>query len=107
MTFQETLAQLPTISHLSGLNVCTEDGDTVHHIPAAPGKLGSLRVYYALAQRYHDKLDSIAADHGLTLFAEHAEDARQHPGKHPNIDLLFRVIAENRHYRLIPLEDDI
>ena len=107
MNFQETLATLPEIGHLNGLNICSEDGDIAHHIPAAPGKLGSLRVYYTLAQRYHDKLDSIAAYYGLSLFAEHTADARQHPGKHPNIDLLIAVIDGNLHYRLVPLEDDI
>ena len=35
MNFQETLATLPEIGHLNGLNICSEDGDIVHHIPAA------------------------------------------------------------------------
>ena len=107
MNFQETLATLPDISHLTGLDICSEEGKVLYHIPASPGKLGSLRVYYTLAQRYHDKLDSIAAYYGLSLFAEHTADARQHPGKHPNIDLLIQVIDQNLHYHLIPLEDDI
>lgn len=107
MNFQETLATLPSIEHLSGLNINDEDGQTIHHIPAAPGKLGSLRVYYALAQRYQDKLDSIAAYYGLSLFAEHTADARKNPGKHPNIDLLIAVIDQNLHLRLVPQEDDI
>jgi hypothetical protein len=32
---------------------------------------------------------------GLTLFAEHTNDAEKNPGKHPNIDRLFKVIEEN------------
>jgi len=36
-------------------------------------------------------------------FAEHIEDAKANPGKHPNIDLLFKVINENLNLTLIPL----
>ena len=36
-----------------------------------------------------------AAEQGLVWFAEHLADAEANPGKHPNIDLLFRVKAEN------------
>jgi len=31
------------------------------------------------------------------------EDAKENPGKHPNIDLLFKVIDENLNLTLIPL----
>ena len=41
-----------------------------------------------------------AARKGLELFVEHAEDARQHPGKHPNIDRLLDVIAGNKTFRI-------
>ena len=44
-----------------------------------------------------------AAARGLELFAEHTADARANPGKHPNIDLLFKVRAENLDLRLEPL----
>lgn len=107
MAFKDILATLPGIEHLNGLNVCDESGKTILHIPAAPGKLGSLRVYYALAQQFHDRLNAESAAHGLTLFAEHSEDAKTHPGKHPNIDFLLNVVAENTQYHLFPLEDDI
>lgn len=56
MDFKTNLDSLPTIDHLSGLNVL-DDGKVIHHIPAAPGKLGSLRVYNALAQQFDGKLD--------------------------------------------------
>ncbi|ABR73826.1 hypothetical protein CBG46_03090 [Actinobacillus succinogenes] len=102
MNFNTILETLPGIDHLSGLNVL--NGETViHHIPAAPGKLGSLRVYYALAQKFDAKLDRTSAEKGLELFAEHTVDAKIHPGKHPNIDLLMDVIAENDCYLLQPL----
>ena len=46
MNFKDILETLPTIDHLIGLDVL--NGKTViHHIPAAPGILGSLRLYHA------------------------------------------------------------
>lgn len=100
MDFKTILGSLPSIDHLQGLDVIS-NGNVIHHIPAIQGKLGSLRVYHALAQQFNGKLDSTCAEKGLQLFAEHTEDAKQNPGKHPNIDLLLRVIAENLEYQLI------
>ena len=39
-----------------------------------------------------------AAEEGLRLYAEHSADARAHPGKHPNIDRLFDIIAQGLRY---------
>ncbi|STZ76235.1 Uncharacterized protein conserved in bacteria [Bergeriella denitrificans] len=103
MSFQDNLATLPDIAHLSGLDVCNAAGETVHHIPAAPGKLGSLKLYNALAQEFDGRLNAAAAERGLALFAEHVADAEANPGKHPNIDLLFQVKAENLDWVLKPL----
>ncbi|MCI7719348.1 DUF2322 family protein [[Pasteurella] aerogenes] len=100
MDFKTILGSLPSIDHLQGLDVIS-NGNVIHHIPAIQGKLGSLRVYHALAQQFNGKLDRTCAEKGLQLFAEHTEDAKQNPGKHPNIDLLLRVIAENLEYQLI------
>ncbi|MCF7521075.1 DUF2322 family protein [Neisseria sp. ZJ106] len=102
MTFQENLAAMPAIDHLSGLNICNQQGETVHHIPAAPGKLGSLKLYHALSQEFDGVLNAQAAERGLQLFAEHVADAQANPGKHPNIDLLFQVKAENQTLLLQP-----
>lgn len=102
MDFKTILDTLPTIEHLSGLNVL--DGKTlIHHIPAVAGKLGSLRVYNALAQQFNGKLDRTSAEKGLEIFAEHTVDAKVNVGKHPNIDLLLDVIAENKTYQLQPI----
>lgn len=103
MNFKDILETLPSIEHLTGLDVL--NGETViHHILAAPGKLGSLRLYNALAEKFNGKLDRTSAQQGIEWFAEHVEDAKQNPGKHPNIDLLFKVIAEELNYSLIPLK---
>ncbi|WP_273381989.1 DUF2322 family protein [Actinobacillus porcinus] len=102
MDFKTILETLPTIDHLTGLNVL--DGETViHHIPAVAGQLGSLRVYNALAQQFNGKLDRTSAEKGLEIFAEHTADAKANPGKHPNIDLLLAVIDENKNYQLVPI----
>ena len=102
MSFKEILETLPTIEHLTGLNVM--DGEAIiHNIPAIPGKLGSLRLYNALAEKFNGKLNRTSAQQGVEWFAEHVEDAKVNPGKHPNIDLLFKVIDENLNLTLIPL----
>ena len=52
MDFKTVLDTLPPIDHLSGLAIL-DNGTVIHHIPAVAGKLGSLRVYNALAQEFN------------------------------------------------------
>jgi hypothetical protein len=47
-------------------------------------------VYNHLAQTY-GSINLEAAKKGLEIFAEHTEDARLNPGKHPNIDRLIAI----------------
>ncbi|EGY53343.1 hypothetical protein HMPREF9371_0452 [Neisseria shayeganii 871] len=103
MNFQDHLATFPDIVHLAGLDIEDAAGHTVHHIPAVEGKLGSLKLYYALCQRFNGRLDAEAAAQGLLWFAEHTADAQAHPGKHPNVDFLQTVAAEHQVFRLKPL----
>ncbi|HFC8780683.1 TPA: DUF2322 family protein [Neisseria gonorrhoeae] len=103
MNFQDYLATFPSIDHLGGLDVQDAEGKTVHHIPAVQGKLGSLKLYNALAERFDGKLGKEAAEQGLIWFAEHVADARVHPGKHPNIDLLENVVQSGETLLLKPL----
>ena len=103
MNFQDYLATFPPIDHLTGLDVQDTDGKTVHHIPAVQGKLGSLKLYNALAERFNGRLDKEAAEQGLIWFAEHVADAQANPGKHPNIDLLLQVKNENLRLLLKPV----
>ena len=99
MDFKTILETLPSIDHLSGLTIL-DNGTVIYHIPAVAGKLGSLRVYNALAQEFNGKLDRTSAQKGLQLFAEHTQDARENAGKHPNIDLLLRVIEQDLCYQI-------
>lgn len=91
MPFSDNLQQLPAVTHLSGLRLLDPQGLEVATIENKPGQAGSLAVYAALAQR-HGSIHAEAAREGLALYAEHTEDARAHPGKHPNIDRLLQVI---------------
>ena len=100
MNFSDYLATFPSVDHLQGLDVLDAQGAVIHHIPAVAGKLGSLRLYNALTERFGGVLDTVAAEQGLIWFAEHVADARANPGKHPNVDLLLDVAAEQRQYRL-------
>lgn len=100
MQFKDFLATFPDIGHLSGLNVLDENGEIIHHIPAIEGKLGSLKLYNALAEKFAGQLNVESATQGIEWFAEHIEDAKQNPGKHPNIDLLLAVVAQKHNYTL-------
>lgn len=92
MAFAENLKQLPGVSHISQLNLLDIDGVLVGTLENKPGQAGSLAVYNHLAQLY-GAITPEAAKKGLELYAEHSEDARLHPGKHPNIDRLYGLIA--------------
>ncbi len=95
MSFKENLDKMPDIAHLSGLDIIDSEGRVAHYIPAAEGKLGSLKLYHALAQEFGNTLNR--------WFAEIVDDAKAHPGKHPNIDLLLKVQDEDLVYTLKPL----
>lgn len=103
MNFAETLALLPAADHLKGVDVLDAAGKLVHHIPAVPGKLGSLRVYNALARAYGGQLGAEAIAQGIVWFAEHVAEARARPGTHPNIDLLLAQQPAPQGWRLVPL----
>ncbi|WP_028454249.1 DUF2322 family protein [Chitinilyticum litopenaei] len=90
-TFADHLAGLPGIDHLAALELLHGDS-IVARIENKPGQAGSLRVYHALYQEF-GCINAVAADKGIRLYAEHSEDARANPGKHPNIDRLFAVDA--------------
>lgn len=90
MAFAENLKQLPRISHLAAIHLLDEDGAVTATIENKPGQAGSLAVYNHLGQTY-GAITAEAARKGLELYAEHADDARGNPGKHPNIDRLLRM----------------
>ena len=97
--FAENLKKLPGISHLAAINLLDAAGDVLVAVENKAGNQGSLAVYNHRAQTY-GALTPDAARKGLELYAEHAEDARLHTGKHPNIDRLIVLIDEKKTLRI-------
>lgn len=97
--FAANLKKLPGISHLAAINLLDADGNLVVAIENKAGSQGSLAVYNHLAQTY-GAITPEAAKKGLELYAEHTEDARANPGKHPNIDRLFGLIEAQQTLRI-------
>jgi hypothetical protein len=89
--FAEILATLPAVDHLAGIELIWPDEVRVV-IENKLGSLGSLRIYQYLQAKF-GAIDAVAAAEGLRLYAEHSEDARCNPGKHPNIDRLLAIVA--------------
>ena len=97
--FAENLKKLPGISHLAAINLLDAEANVVAVIENKAGSQGSLAVYNHLGQTY-GAITPDAARKGMELYAEHTEDARQHPGKHPNIDRLITLADENKTLRV-------
>lgn len=97
MSFADNLLRLPSVAHLAAIELLDDSGQIAATIPNQPGKVGSLTIYAAMATK-HGRINTEAAQEALTLFAEHTDDARQHPGSHPNIDRLLEVIATGKGY---------
>ena len=91
MSFADTLNTLPAFAG-EQLVLTDDSGAEVAVIANAPGTAGSFRVYAYLADK-HGGITPAAAAEGLAVYAEHTDDARLNPGKHPNIDRLFGVQA--------------
>ena len=96
--FAANLKKLPGISHLAAIKLLDGDGNVLAVIENKAGSQGSLAVYNHLAQTY-GAISPDAARKGLELFAEHGEDARTNPGKHPNIDRLLVVLEQKETLR--------
>jgi hypothetical protein len=99
MTFADQLKQLPGISHLAAIQLIDATGETVGMVENKPGQTGSLAVYNHLAQLY-GAITPDAAKKGLELYAEHTEDARANPGRHPNIDRLLGLCERGETLRV-------
>lgn len=96
-TFAENLAQLESIDAFSKLELFDAAGHSVAVIENKPGSQGSLKVYRHLTEKW-GCINAAAAEEGLHIYAEHTGDARRNPGKHPNIDRLFEIIASGTSY---------
>ncbi len=93
--FSDVLQTLDESSHVARIELYKQDGSAAGVIENKPGSLGSVKVYYHLARMYGEiSLD--AAVEGLSLYAEHTEDAENCPGKHPNIDRLLNILEDEQ-----------
>ena len=90
-SFKENLQLLPSIDDLARIELIDPKGAVVASIENQTGKQGSLAVYQYLREHF-EALDIKAATHGLDVFAEHTDDARNRPGAHPNIDILLDIL---------------
>ncbi|MDQ8021606.1 MAG: DUF2322 family protein [Moraxellaceae bacterium] len=99
MAFADNLKHLPGVSHLAALQLLDADGTVVATIEHKQGQIGSLTLYNHLAQTY-GAITPDAARKGLELYAEHTDDARTNPGKHPNIDRLFALETSGNSLRV-------
>lgn len=93
--FSDILPTLENADHLQALELLHADGSLAALIENKPGSQGSLKLYHHLWKKW-GSISVDAARQGLELYAEHTEDARQHPGKHPNIDRLFAIIDSGK-----------
>lgn len=98
MALADKLKQLPGVSHLAALQLL-EGERVLATIEHKPGQLGSLAIYNHLALTF-GAITPQAAAKGLELFAEHTEDARANPGRHPHIDRLIELIDQGRTLRV-------
>ncbi|HTH95690.1 MAG TPA: DUF2322 family protein [Rhodocyclaceae bacterium] len=97
--FATNLKSLPKVSHIESIALTDAEGNQVGLIENKQGQAGSLAVYNHLAQTW-GAITPEAAAKGLEIYAEHTEDARAHPGKHPNIDRLFDVLKSGQPLRI-------
>lgn len=98
-TFAENLSVLPILDGMRVMQLQNSNGETQGLIENKPGSAGSFRVYHFVARKW-DGLGPEAAREALEIFAEHTQDAKQHPGKHPNIDRLFEIIAQDLRFTI-------
>jgi len=89
-------SDLPDVSHIERLELFDEDYTPVAVIENRDGQRLSLQIYYKTALTFGG-IGPKAANSALLRYGEHADDARRHPGKHPNIDRLFEIIANDGH----------
>ena len=89
--FSDVLLTLDNTDDVKRIELYHEDGSAAGVIDNKPGSQGSVKVFHHLYKMYGGiTLD--AAVEGLSLYAEHTEDAENCPGKHPNVDKLINVL---------------
>ena len=89
--FSDILSTLDNTDHVQRIELYHEDGSSAGVIENKPGSQGSVKVFHHLYKMF-GSISLDAAVEGLSLYAEHTEDAENCPGKHPNVDKLIDVL---------------
>lgn len=89
--FSDVLLTLDNTDHVQRIELFHEDGSTAGVIENKPGSQGSVKLFHHLYKMF-GSISLDAAVEGLSLYAEHTEDAENCPGKHPNVDKLIDVL---------------
>lgn len=97
--FKDILPTLSSIENIASLTLTEDDEETIN-LENKPGTSGSVAVYFEVSQGT-GVIDSKTAEAALELYAEHTQDARENPGKHPNIDRLFTLINTDRRINVL------
>lgn len=94
--FSENLEQFPSIENIERIEFY-KGNHLLSEIKNTEGQRGSLSLYFYLFKTV-GVLDASSAKRGLELYAEHTQDAKNSPGKHPNIDRL--ILIESTHEKM-------
>jgi hypothetical protein len=89
--FSDILLTLESPDDVQRIELYYENGEPAGVIENKPGSQGSVKVYNHLYKMY-GAITLDAAVEGLSLYAEHTEDAENCPGKHPNVDRLLDIL---------------
>ncbi|WP_230370441.1 DUF2322 family protein [Paludibacterium denitrificans] len=92
-SFQDNLNTLPTVDAIAAIELLDSNGQRVclGWKISRYGRFGAGLPCVAATSRRHQ---SGRRPEGLALYAEHTADARQFPGKHPNIDRLLAIAEQ-------------
>lgn len=93
-TFAENLFTFENVDHLQCIELTHDDGSIAGIVENKPGSQGSLKLHHYLWKKW-GCINADAAKEGVALYAEHTEEAKNHPGRHPHIDRLLSVIERN------------
>ena len=98
--FKDQLSELPDVSHVKKITLLDTTGAECGHILNEAGTQGSLKLYNHLFLVFAE-LNVDAAAEGLKLYCEHVLDAKENPGKHPNIDCLLDILETKETLKMV------
>jgi len=98
-SFEENVNSLRSAKHIERIDII-KNGEIIGEIKCDIMKKGSLRIFAHLVDFHNGSIHFENAQEGLKLYAEMTEDARQNPGKHPNIDILLGL-KEHEYLKIV------